>query len=252
MLPEKLSTLINSALVLLDKDADSFDAQTRYEIYKSFGNSRLYLDNKFLSDYKDLWDNYYTELLSEIENYTLADFALTWLALITFEKVLPIWDEYWCSKRIEELVGVVYLDTIVTPYRTLTLSKNILLGLIKVDEKVFNKVYDLSLGMEAQEKIPYKISCVYATIFQAFSLILYSGRNLPIHFIFDDIISYHRVDFASEAVKAYTCVSDDSTTYFDPAKRVEFWKWWLTEAIPQAWQLAQTSFYNKLNTNPSK
>lgn len=29
---------------------------------------------------------------------------------------------------------------------------------------------------------------------------------------------------------------------FDPTKRLEFWQWWLTEAIPQAWEMANQTF----------
>ncbi|MBN9390848.1 MAG: hypothetical protein J0I20_22655 [Chloroflexi bacterium] len=74
------------------------------------------------------------------------------------------------------------------------------------------------------------------------------------------------VDCASMAVCAYSGISFDwdivddevnegindfqkvlnlvNTTFapeFIPEKRLEFWKWWLKEAIPQAWELAQQS-----------
>ncbi len=29
---------------------------------------------------------------------------------------------------------------------------------------------------------------------------------------------------------------------FDPIKRLEFWEWWLTEAIPQAWEMAEQTY----------
>jgi hypothetical protein len=33
---------------------------------------------------------------------------------------------------------------------------------------------------------------------------------------------------------------------FDDRKRLEFWEWWLTEAIPQAWDLGQDSYQKKI------
>jgi hypothetical protein len=42
---------------------------------------------------------------------------------------------------------------------------------------------------------------------------------------------------AAPALKAYSGVFEGtiSTTEYDPDKQQEFWLWWLTEAIPQAW-----------------
>jgi hypothetical protein len=58
-------------------------------------------------------------------------------------------------------------------------------------------------------------------------------------------VSFDRADFASEAVKAYSCSLSDQTisftkdVTFDENLRREFWHWWLTQAIPQAWHLAE-------------
>jgi hypothetical protein len=60
------------------------------------------------------------------------------------------------------------------------------------------------------------------------------------------------IDFASIAMASYSFKESEKTDLidkrqindlenFDPQKRLEFWEWWLTEAIPQAWELAQQS-----------
>lgn len=56
------------------------------------------------------------------------------------------------------------------------------------------------------------------------------------------------LDFAAEAVKAYSAIDPNPPgkhsyprrlpIVFDKDKRLEFWEWWLTEAISQAWKLA--------------
>lgn len=55
-------------------------------------------------------------------------------------------------------------------------------------------------------------------------------------------------DFVTAAVKAYTAIDRNPLgeyklwpDEFDAKKRLEFWEWWLTEAIPQAWELAKQS-----------
>lgn len=47
-------------------------------------------------------------------------------------------------------------------------------------------------------------------------------------------------DTAGCAALAYAA-GDESVSSYDPQKLEEFWKWWLLEAIPKAWELAETS-----------
>jgi hypothetical protein len=46
-------------------------------------------------------------------------------------------------------------------------------------------------------------------------------------------------DAASAAILAYATITEDNypTGKLDPSKCLEFWEWWLTEAIPQVWEL---------------
>jgi hypothetical protein len=61
--------------------------------------------------------------------------------------------------------------------------------------------------------------------------------------ITDDDLVYGVTDAASSAATAYAGRIDGGDGYLidspsHPEKRREFWEWWLTEAIPQAWELA--------------
>ncbi len=46
-------------------------------------------------------------------------------------------------------------------------------------------------------------------------------------------------DTAGCAALAYAATNENVSSY-DPQKLEEFWKWWLLEAIPKAWELAET------------
>jgi Immunity protein Imm5 len=237
MLPEETAKLIEEVLLVAEKTS-TLDAEKRYEIYKSFGHSRLHLAKPEANKSSE---PYYVPYLKETKNFTQADYALGWLAVITSEKVSPIWDEYWSTKDFQELEGV-YISTILDPFRTLNLCKNLLLGLSEVELDTFELLYDNSTVMQIEENIPYKISCASAAVFQTLSFILCNGRNITKGFIFDDYVSFDRADFASEAAKAYSCSETNSFTKdvtFDENRRWEFWHWWLTQAIPQAWNLVQ-------------
>jgi hypothetical protein len=72
-----------------------------------------------------------------------------------------------------------------------------------------------------------------------------------------DSIDFSKDDFAAFAERAYTSFDENAPGLWakkyppyikqykplsiDTQKRLEFWEWWLTEAIPQAWELAHKS-----------
>lgn len=53
----------------------------------------------------------------------------------------------------------------------------------------------------------------------------------------EDLCQIEPSDTASCAAVAFSCRPDGP--YCDPAKLLEFWTWWLSEGIPEAWKLAQ-------------
>jgi hypothetical protein len=66
----------------------------------------------------------------------------------------------------------------------------------------------------------------------------------------DQTLPMSNADFALSAMKAYTVIDENkpgawASTKIKPLpfkvdnqKKLEFWQWWLTEAIPQAWEMA--------------
>lgn len=188
-----------------------------------------------------------------------------WLALLTAELVLPIFgnpDSAYLlpsnlvkeakdillgksAKRelreIEALTaGGFYIDTEIYSDEAGYAAEAALLALAEAHEFVYYKQFDT---LELQQIIEKQIAQGYPDeVFRglfvdaaSMAVCAYSGIS------FDwDALSEMAV--SENGLSAEEWVFHANTTFapnFQPAKRREFWEWWLSCAIPQAWQLAQ-------------
>jgi hypothetical protein len=70
-------------------------------------------------------------------------------------------------------------------------------------------------------------------------LLDYANRNKPIWY---ELIKKRRFDENDPQHQAlFEYINGYKPIWYDPVKKKQFWKWWLTVAIPQAWELAQQS-----------
>jgi hypothetical protein len=106
--------------------------------------------------------------------------------------------------------------------------------------------------------LTYNAYCVVCAAYNALNMVF---GNEPFHRVFwephpvdetttDTRLQPEKSDVASAAVQAYAAIDEnepgvwcsDSKPYkpitFDSQKRLAFWEWWLTEAIPIAWESA--------------
>jgi hypothetical protein len=102
--------------------------------------------------------------------------------------------------------------------------------------------------------VSYDLACLHNAAIYVLSVILYGIDFIKYNTSLEELINNYSDDFAFEAVTAYTIIDRNPPgavfnkeeniipIEFDFQKRLEFWQWWLTEAIPQAWELAQQSF----------
>jgi hypothetical protein len=184
--------------------------------------------------------------------FSTADLAFAWLTWVTAKKLVPIWKEHGFEEyKFDE-------ECCNNPFIMLEETENVLLGKHTPSEAfcTLNVVFhqDLAtLEMDFTEKMCYAIVCAYESL----ELTLFGRNSLQKTDMFetaDEAVNKRNLDFARLAVKAYTSIDDNEpgvwgdTTFSDVPykplvylveKRLEFWEWWLTEAIPQAWQLAQ-------------
>lgn len=192
-----------------------------------------------------------------------------WLALLTARKVLFIWERtppYYSFPQLLVNDAESFLQN--------NLSLPDLKAKYDFEELTITGFYNDPETYTDKQKYSGQATLLACTEAQGILLFNQLFPNDLIHKMEEEIIQGYPdemlrdfyIDCASMAVCAYSGISfdwdivDDSvsewindfqellniinTTFdpeFIPEKRLEFWKWWLKEAIPQAWELAQQS-----------
>lgn len=258
-LPAEIQRLIEQYLEVVRNDLEHrLSPIDRLNIYKSFGPSHHSLNqfqtNKSFSNPLGLPD----EL-----NLSLADKAFGWLAILTAQKVLPIWLQ---TVDLEEPESDGNGDN---PAQMLEVAAGVLTKTVEANEafkQLCGRFYD-GIGI-LEQTTAEKVYCACAAAYDALEVTLmgieglgFWANKIPIK---DEEISYGQRDFAAMAVRAYISTdknkpgvwwnkysrfrSNYQPLRFDPEKRLKFWEWWLTEAIPQAWEKA--ILYQPPTSNP--
>ena len=198
----------------------------RFTIYKSFGSfNRMALKE---------WNPQI--LLPETFVFSFADIVLSWLSILTAREVLPIWIQDQPERN--------------APERIIGLAERFLLYKDKRAEVI--EAASLFSGWLSNADIDvgenvYQAACA---AFGAYELVVSPAILLTHHDkpnVMDEDLRGNGQDFARAAAKAFEFSdnSEDWTIEYDLDKRLQFWQWWLTEAIPQAWELAEQSFSSK-------
>lgn len=254
LIPHQLQNIINQCLEVIRSDPQHhLSAEMREEIYYIFGSNRAAVISDFWqrADFPDkdrplLLTKEQMLTQSFIES-TVADYALCWLAVLSVEKVLPIFesrkavliqpDAESCEKSIKEILNLVKE----------LLSKRV----------SFERVYAFSKALawkwyeKGRKGLVYEAYCVYEAAHNALEFILTQSWLLGGNS--DEIVEVNTMDFALSAMKAYSAkdhnhygdwlkLDKEQFVEFSSTRRLEFWEWWLIEAIPQAWELASKSY----------
>ena len=190
------------------------------------------------------------EMLASIDELRPLRFTLGWLGVLVTRKILNKWESqanYW--------VGMEYqfgddIDIKELPNLILATLEDVLkakISLAEARDKLSNLYHVIvsSVGDELFEynpQGPMEMACIsdaaYNGLYQAVS-----GRSVVLKYLksiehlTDDDLPTEMLDGAGSAMLAYA--GGNILGPVDVQKRLEFWEWWLTEAIPQAWQLAQ-------------
>lgn len=196
----------------------------RFTIYKSFG---ILARVKF-----EDWGKQEEIVLQQ------ADKVLNWLALMTARKVSPIWDEeYPNSGRLSP----AWILSIAERYLTGNVTKEAV-------KRLNHNVFSNWEPTDEEGKIYWVVQATYEAFLIATTPVLFSLGNYtgPEATDYDDEENeeenYGKIaysDFVKEAIKAYSFVEYNDYAIFSLKKRLEFWEWWLTEAIPKAWEFAE-------------
>jgi hypothetical protein len=167
------------------------------------------------------------------------------LAILTAEKVLPQWDLVWEQTP--------FFDHFCTAEELIETSKQLLRKSISFREALAILI-DFNTGQNIYAWVTYEVDYAFNAAYYALELLVVGTTTLLEPFD-EGKVDESGSDFAEKAVRAYTAVDcNDPGKWFECfgpnpenvtpivfnwERRLEFWEWWLSEAIPQAWQLTQ-------------
>jgi len=277
-LPQETADLIASLLERVKSDPQHLlSAPDRIRIYRSLGPSRVQFTEEEIKEWQSrtfVWEKHPFDFLDDadvfVENpsvdensvidsykarfraFSKADYALSWLAVLTVEHVLFIWEGWdWRSYQFYKFND--------QPKREVRKIINTARKLLQ-NKISFKKTFDLfcedfCTGLNIDNWVPYQVYSVYEAAYHVLGFIIsYNNDDLVKHCViynnrydnYDE--ADYSPDFVMSSVKAYTAIDPNPPgeyklwpLKFDLEKRLEFWLWWLSEAIPQAWELAHTS-----------
>jgi Immunity protein Imm5 len=186
--------------------------------------------------------------------------AFVWLHILSARKVEKIWNTGINDYYLRELGS-----------QLLTLAEDILTGLVSKNSKIVKRVADSTYHAFGNiEDFPDNVVCSITAAEDAFNVAIGFKPFKPVEIddeTLDENLWDEQVwDAPSNAMRAYANfygyyeeneneeaeeveISGQMTRILtnaivsgksDPQKRLEFWEWWLTEAIPQAWEIAHT------------
>ncbi len=250
-LPPKTSELISETLLAVRKHPEHYlySAQ-RGEIYLSFGDSRLNLPPPLKqqpnTNPNDIKLQISDALRAQWMHAQFADFVIGELSILTTKYVFEALSKNILSNELNRFEKDFLTDvTEIMELARLLLDNEIRIETAK--EQLTERYWFFEFTEEA-----YNISRLYSTAVLSLNIIIYGARKPDRYsLITPENWKAISMDYASEAANAISAIpnptfrdwqNSDIPISFDKKKRLEFWEWWLTEAIPQAWDLAQTSY----------
>ncbi|OJV96322.1 MAG: hypothetical protein BGO39_01000 [Chloroflexi bacterium 54-19] len=184
---------------------------------------------------------------------SVADLALAHLAIVSVQKVLPLWEKEWVRIHKEDPettnVTIILLEATKALLTRTMNPKEASILLSNSHATVGSLEWDFS----------YNAYCVSVSSEETLAMALIGLWRINSQIQSKKFININddetntSFDFAAWSAKAWSAIDENApggwavlvgykglvNVRFDAQKRLEFWEWWLTEAIPQAWDLAQ-------------
>jgi len=243
-------------------------------------NERLFFYDQFgFSIYGHHFDDQRELIIKNVEDgrliLTEADRAFGWLAILTARKVLPI----WTNTKPEDYEGNLAAEILTLAQELLLGRIDPYLAYKKWFGDYYHSIGNL-LG-DVNERTFYACKTAHDVLLA----VLWGRKPIDYfdkesdQFNDENILEgrYRYSDFAANAVNAWAIIDENQVgdrsrwdsarrtamltgrtdvvslkwlnrykpVTFDPQKRLDFWEWWLTEAIPQAWELANSTYQPK-------
>lgn len=241
---EELRNVVESSLQKLRTHPnEQLKPNLRMGIYKAYGFSNY--GNPYAQSAQDLDEANFIRSKS--------DQAICWLSILTARKVLPIWEEAFPTQNYKDEDA----DWYNSPTEMLQIAQNLLLADItnqEAIEKLCGVFYDVQVDEICTEKVYNVRAAANATLSIAIHGIGVIQQKYSFSQDNDSNVGYSSRDFAAFAARAYSAIdynaagmwtqlnkSDFKPLEYDLTRKKEFWEWWLSEAIPQSWELAHNS-----------
>jgi hypothetical protein len=196
-------------------------------------------------------------LKKDILSLTLADRICAWLDILSVKKVLDSFGAGILSRKERSITANIDVDVLnIIPSTILTTAERLLLGEINASSawKLLNN--DFHYAADTIHNVyNYSSAFIFNAACDALAMALgipqYDG--VPIKIFTEQFINPRTEIVAGESsseVMAAFAAEDRTPIHlwnewevrkYSATKKLEFWDWWLSEAIPQAWELAQQS-----------
>jgi hypothetical protein len=271
-LPTKIQNLCVRYLDLVRSDPDHhLKIEYRFDIYNGFGSSRLNLPGYIQSGEKLDSQKNLQYMKEEFLNFNINDYALGWLAILTARYVLPI------SDRVQ--YQLEFNKQRITAQEVLQVAENLLQHRVTFDMGNQELEDFYWYNEDVFKSTTYDVACAFSSAYRALEYILYGIIRRDTLFIegsdiiggdiftFKAVEAYSSVDKNPPGIYNQYALDEEDNSNNEPIiisimnmniingnqywqllpltysvqKRLEFWEWWLTEAIPQAWELAEKS-----------
>jgi hypothetical protein len=245
-LPSNTQNLVNQYLQeLLREPEHKLSAVQRLNIYKSFyPESRFIEPFDFVKGMTLSKPGYSAFIEREASNINRSDYVLGWLAILTAKQVLPVWKKFWKAAPYQK-------EPSITPHTIIEISEGLLTHEISAEEANDKLNNDFNGGCNILSSVTFEVGSAYLTAYFGLEAIVANMANFKVFFpIVNTFVRNAQItsDFAYNAANAFAAKDHNVPGYwdasldlveFDVQKRLIFWKWWLTEALPQAWELSQ-------------
>lgn len=208
-----------------------------------------------ISPTHEMGQNHRRRIYRALQSTPRGEVACQWLALLAAHRVLPIYehalakiDEY----REQDEFGV---NAIQKPRYMLNAMGQVIRGMIPRESIINEARYDLDgfMHIGLDKRVPYlAVSAACEAVDEVMGAMPLQTQISKAVRHDDGTIEYvgsdkwtdeelagagaNADDAAVDAAYAYA--QNSETSQFDYEKVLEFWNWWLEEAIPQAWKMA--------------
>jgi Immunity protein Imm5 len=156
--------------------------------------------------------------------------AFKWLSIITARHVLPVWEKTQPTDSSPQLLVKMAEEVINNEVALITAEKEANKAWERIEEI---GVVDSEITMS--RRTFYAYVAIYGALIDALGRDPFEDMIMDGHSTDSDLDPWSS-DTALWAAAAYSGRVGDQES--DAAKRHKFWEWWLQEAIPTAWSIA--------------